>query len=77
VCGFEQKIFLSCTSCSKNNEGSILNVGYMWVKQATKAAPSSAYSMQKIRVTLFDSALGGLNVILVQVFLRRNSRFFH
>jgi hypothetical protein len=31
----------------------------------------------KVRVALFDSALGGLNVILVQIFLRRDSRFFH
>ncbi|MEM9052010.1 MAG: SDR family oxidoreductase [Bacteroidota bacterium] len=30
-----------------NNEGSIVNVGSMWAKQAVKATPSSAYSMQK------------------------------
>lgn len=29
------------------NEGSIVNVGSMWAKQAVKATPSSAYSMQK------------------------------
>ena len=27
--------------------GSIVNVGSMWAKQAVKATPSSAYSMQK------------------------------
>lgn len=32
----------------KGNEGgSIVNVGSMWAKQAVKATPSSAYSMQK------------------------------
>ncbi|PQB06867.1 sugar dehydrogenase [Polaribacter filamentus] len=31
----------------KANEGSIVNVGSMWAKQAVKATPSSAYSMQK------------------------------
>lgn len=31
----------------KVNEGSIVNVGSMWAKQAVKATPSSAYSMQK------------------------------
>lgn len=30
-----------------NNGGSIVNVGSMWAKQAVKATPSSAYSMQK------------------------------
>jgi len=30
-----------------NNGGSIVNVGSMWAKQAIKATPSSAYSMQK------------------------------
>lgn len=29
------------------NSGSIVNVGSMWAKQAVKATPSSAYSMQK------------------------------
>ena len=29
------------------NGGSIVNVGSMWAKQAVKATPSSAYSMQK------------------------------
>lgn len=31
----------------KSNGGSIVNVGSMWAKQAVKATPSSAYSMQK------------------------------
>jgi NAD(P)-dependent dehydrogenase (short-subunit alcohol dehydrogenase family) len=31
----------------KNGGGSIVNVGSMWGKQAVKATPSSAYSMQK------------------------------
>ncbi|MEO0895295.1 MAG: SDR family oxidoreductase [Bacteroidota bacterium] len=30
-----------------HNKGSIVNVGSMWAKQAVKATPSSAYSMQK------------------------------
>jgi len=30
-----------------SNGGSIVNVGSMWAKQAVKATPSSAYSMQK------------------------------
>lgn len=30
-----------------NNGGSIVNIGSMWAKQAVKATPSSAYSMQK------------------------------
>jgi len=30
-----------------NGGGSIVNVGSMWAKQAVKATPSSAYSMQK------------------------------
>ena len=30
-----------------NNGGSMVNVGSMWAKQAVKATPSSAYSMQK------------------------------
>lgn len=29
------------------NEGSMVNIGSMWAKQAVKATPSSAYSMQK------------------------------
>ncbi len=32
---------------ASNNGGSIVNVGSMWAKQAIKATPSSAYSMQK------------------------------
>jgi len=31
----------------ENKSGSIVNVGSMWAKQAIKATPSSAYSMQK------------------------------
>ncbi|MFK7947116.1 MAG: SDR family NAD(P)-dependent oxidoreductase [Saprospiraceae bacterium] len=31
----------------KSNGGSIVNIGSMWAKQAVKATPSSAYSMQK------------------------------
>jgi len=31
----------------KSGGGSIVNVGSMWAKQAVKATPSSAYSMQK------------------------------
>ena len=31
----------------ENGSGSIVNVGSMWAKQAVKATPSSAYSMQK------------------------------
>ncbi len=31
----------------ENKVGSIVNVGSMWAKQAVKATPSSAYSMQK------------------------------
>lgn len=34
-------------SMKKNGGGSIVNVGSMWAKQAIKATPSSAYSMQK------------------------------
>ena len=30
-----------------NKSGSIVNIGSMWAKQAVKATPSSAYSMQK------------------------------
>jgi len=42
--------FLTQAVASKmkdNNGGSIVNVGSMWAKQAVKATPSSAYSMQK------------------------------
>ena len=31
----------------ETNGGAIVNVGSMWAKQAVKATPSSAYSMQK------------------------------
>ena len=31
----------------QNKAGSIVNIGSMWAKQAVKATPSSAYSMQK------------------------------
>ncbi len=42
--------FISQASARKMKEtggGSIVNVGSMWAKQAVKATPSSAYSMQK------------------------------
>lgn len=42
--------FISQASAQKmkdTNGGSIVNVGSMWAKQAIKATPSSAYSMQK------------------------------
>jgi NAD(P)-dependent dehydrogenase (short-subunit alcohol dehydrogenase family) len=37
-----------------NGGGSIVNVGSMWAKQAVKATPSSAYSMQKQAYTLLQ-----------------------
>jgi NAD(P)-dependent dehydrogenase (short-subunit alcohol dehydrogenase family) len=41
-------IIQSVANKMKNtNGGSIVNVGSMWAKQAVKATPSSAYSMQK------------------------------
>ena len=42
--------FISQAAAKKmkdTNGGSIVNVGSMWAKQAVKATPSSAYSMQK------------------------------
>ena len=42
--------FITQAAASKMNAsggGSIVNVGSMWAKQAVKATPSSAYSMQK------------------------------
>ncbi|NRD19172.1 SDR family oxidoreductase [Winogradskyella eckloniae] len=42
--------FLTQSAAKKmkaTNGGSIVNVGSMWAKQAVKATPSSAYSMQK------------------------------
>ena len=42
--------FLTQAAANKmksGNGGSIVNVGSMWAKQAVKATPSSAYSMQK------------------------------
>ncbi len=42
--------FITQTAAKKmaaTNGGSIVNVGSMWAKQAVKATPSSAYSMQK------------------------------
>lgn len=42
--------FLTQAAANKmkdTNGGSIVNVGSMWAKQAVKATPSSAYSMQK------------------------------
>jgi NAD(P)-dependent dehydrogenase (short-subunit alcohol dehydrogenase family) len=38
-----------------NGGGSIVNIGSMWAKQAVKATPSSAYSMQKQAYTLLHS----------------------
>ena len=40
-----------------NNGGSIVNVGSMWAKQAVKATPSSAYSMQKAGLHSFTQHL--------------------
>lgn len=39
------------------NGGSIVNVGSMWAKQAVKATPSSAYSMQKAGLHSFTQHL--------------------
>jgi NAD(P)-dependent dehydrogenase (short-subunit alcohol dehydrogenase family) len=41
-----------------NGGGSIVNVGSMWAKQAVKATPSSAYSMQKQAYTLTALSYG-------------------
>lgn len=40
-----------------NNGGSIVSVGSMWAKQAVKATPSSAYSMQKAGLHSFTQHL--------------------
>lgn len=40
-----------------NNGGSIVNIGSMWAKQAVKATPSSAYSMQKAGLHSFTQHL--------------------
>ncbi len=40
-----------------NGGGSIVNVGSMWAKQAVKATPSSAYSMQKAGLHSFTQHL--------------------
>ncbi|MEO9869230.1 SDR family NAD(P)-dependent oxidoreductase [Ekhidna sp.] len=40
-----------------SNGGSIVNVGSMWAKQAVKATPSSAYSMQKAGLHSFTQHL--------------------
>jgi NAD(P)-dependent dehydrogenase (short-subunit alcohol dehydrogenase family) len=40
-----------------NGGGSIVNVGSMWAKQAVKATPSSAYSMQKAGTLLQHLAM--------------------
>lgn len=42
----------------ENGGGSIVNVGSMWAKQAIKATPSSAYSMQKAGLHSFTQHLG-------------------
>jgi NAD(P)-dependent dehydrogenase (short-subunit alcohol dehydrogenase family) len=41
----------------KNQSGSIVNIGAMWAKQAIKATPSSAYSMQKAGLHSFTQHL--------------------
>lgn len=41
----------------ENNSGSIVMVGSMWAKQAVKATPSSAYSMQKAGLHSFTQHL--------------------
>ena len=41
----------------KSGGGSIVNVGSMWAKQAIKATPSSAYSMQKAGLHTFTQHL--------------------
>ncbi|EDM44424.1 short-chain dehydrogenase/reductase SDR [unidentified eubacterium SCB49] len=41
----------------KNQSGSIVNIGAMWAKQAVKATPSSAYSMQKAGLHSFTQHL--------------------
>ncbi len=40
-----------------SNGGAIVNVGSMWAKQAVKATPSSAYSMQKAGLHAFTQHL--------------------
>lgn len=42
----------------ENGGGSIVNVGSMWAKQAIKATPSSAYSMQKAGLHSLTQHLG-------------------
>ncbi len=44
-------------SMKVNGGGSIVNVGSMWAKQAVKATPSSAYSMQKAGLHSFTQHL--------------------
>ena len=41
----------------ENGGGSIVNIGSMWAKQAVKATPSSAYSMQKAGLHSFTQHL--------------------
>ena len=49
--GFNKSFFLITQEVVKimreNGDGSIVNIGSMWAKQAIKATPSSAYSMAK------------------------------
>jgi NAD(P)-dependent dehydrogenase (short-subunit alcohol dehydrogenase family) len=45
----------------KLNGGSIVNIGSMWAKQAVKATPSSAYSMQKQAYTLYTALSYGIS----------------
>lgn len=52
--------FITQTAAKKmaaTNGGSIVNVGSMWAKQAVKATPSSAYSMQKAGLHAFTQHL--------------------
>ncbi len=42
---------------AKNGEGSIVNIGSMWARQAIKATPSSAYSMAKAGLHSFTQHL--------------------
>ena len=41
----------------QNGGGSVVNIGSMWAKQAVKATPSSAYSMQKAGLHSFTQHL--------------------
>ncbi|WP_299117988.1 SDR family NAD(P)-dependent oxidoreductase [uncultured Winogradskyella sp.] len=47
----------SAKKMKETNGGAIVNVGSMWAKQAVKATPSSAYSMQKAGLHSFTQHL--------------------